>query len=159
MKFNGACFWALAFSALLPVSYPSANTFIVGGYVPEQRNVTVTPTLVPAPVEPDKVVEVAMIEIDNNLPNYALVLDFTDRFGGNDLISEVRLKGEGGTLGQGLAVPVETVLTPESGSGQFTWNPGTQESATFRYRVRVLVTYKRPMAEQPLMTVSMPSFF
>jgi hypothetical protein len=159
MKFNGAFFSALAFFTLLPLSYTSATSFVAVGYVPELRNVTVTPADMETPVEPDKVVEVAMIEIDNNLPNYALVLDFTDRFGGSDLISEVRLMGVGGMLGQGLAAPVEMVLTPEAGSGRFTWNPGTQESATLRYRVRVLVTYKRPIVDQPLMTVSMPSYF
>jgi hypothetical protein len=141
---------------LASLSHTSANTISVGGYVPERRNLTITPTYGAELPDPARVDEVATIEIDNNLPDYELVLDFKDRDGGSDAISEVRLEELAGTLGSGLSAPTGSVLTPEADGESFVWHPGTQQTATNNYRMRVLVTYKRPLADRPVMRVTMP---
>ena len=153
LRFPPAC----ALLALGLPMYAAAATATVGGYVPEKRNLTVTPVYDAAPSDAYRTKEVATIRIDNNLPNYSLVLDFSDRDGSRDVVSEVRLEPVQGTLGRGLTAPGAAALAPEDGSGRFVWYPGTQESATLDYEVRVYVTYKRPLESQPLLTVGMPS--
>jgi hypothetical protein len=140
---------------LLAVSPTSAKTVTVGGYVPELRRLTITPVQGRDPALPGKAIQVAVIEIDNNLPNYELVLDFSGADPDGGLISEVRLEGAGGTLGRGLAEPSGRPLEAGSIAGQFLWNPGPQETATLRYQVRVMVTYARPAESRPPMLVSM----
>lgn len=150
---------ALLLIPLFSISHSFANSLIAGGYVPENRSLAVTPSYGGGLSPAHQATEVAVIEIDNNLPDYELVLDFTDRYGDNDIIAEVRLVGMDGTLGSGSMVPSGTVLNPGASPGQFIWRPGPQLVPTRGYQVRVMVTYKIPMAGAPIMRVSMPSAY
>jgi hypothetical protein len=148
---------ATAVFALLACIAPiSANSIIAGGSVPEWRNLTVTP----APIEPDPgqagPVEVAEIEIDNNLPDYELVLDFSDRDGGDGRVVDVRLVGFDGILGQGLENPGSATMIPGDAPGRFIWRPGRQGSATLGYRMKVMVTFAGPPSVPSTLMVGMP---
>jgi hypothetical protein len=165
MKYSSISKLVIGFFAILSFSEIFANTFVAGGSVPEQRNISVTPNYSDMDLEPMEMTEVATIQIDNNLPNYDLVLEFSDRYGTRDLIDEVHLIGMVGTLGEGLEVPANARLTQVGTDGRFVWSPGTQKSATLAYQLKVLVTYKRALTYKeavtnpPLLTVSMPSAF
>jgi hypothetical protein len=164
MKFSGVLPWTGTFAGLLLLpallgSHTFANSVIAGGWVPEHRNFVVTPFYGEGYSRPDGAVEVAVIEIDNNLPDFELGLDFSDADGNGDLVAEVRLQGLDGTLGTGLDAPSETTLKPGPIPGRFIWDPGRQHTATIGYRVRVMVTYTTPIAEQPHMAVAMPPAF
>jgi hypothetical protein len=143
-------------------SHSFANSLIAGGPVPEAMSLLVILSPPAAPGEDSAVsalpIEVATIEIDNNLPEYALALDFSDRYGGNDGIAEVTLDGLEGMLGEGLAAPNGTRLESGGAPGRFLWKPGRQESATVGYRIRVMVTYQRHPAH-PQLLVGMPGLF
>jgi hypothetical protein len=154
MRFSRAFARIFAFAALTTFSQASATALVVGGYVPIKQNLTVTPIESAPGSGPDGVADVATLEIDNNLPDYSLVLDFSDRYGGRDLVSEVTLQTlEGGPGPAGAGV---ITLTPAGEEGHFVWSPGTQATATCGLRLRVTVTYKRPSSGMPLMMVSMP---
>ncbi|MDB5106371.1 MAG: hypothetical protein JWP91_4060 [Fibrobacteres bacterium] len=144
------------FAVLLPVSPTFANTVIAGGFVPENRSLTVRTVQVSDSSRTDGAVEVAVIELDNNLPDYEVVLDFSDRYGSGEFVSEVRLEGLEGMLGRGLSEPAGAPLLPGASPGQFVWCPGRQESATLGYKVRVLATFKSGNPEKPSLRVSMP---
>jgi hypothetical protein len=64
-----------------------------------------------------------------------------------------------GMLGEGLADPSGIALAAGPVPGRFVWNPGRQESATVGYKVRVMVTCKRPLSEAPQLAVSMPQAY
>jgi hypothetical protein len=147
-----ACLLLLGLLTLSPIS---AKSVIVGGHIPELRRLTITPVQGRGAAVPGQTVQVAVIEIDNNLPNYELVLDFSGADPDGRLVSEVRLEAAGGTLGKGLAEPSGRPLEAGSTAGQFLWSPGRQETATIRYQVRVMVTYARPAESRPPMLVSM----
>ena len=138
----------------LIAAFPAiANPVLAGGYFPERRNITVT-ALPPEASSPGQgPAPVAEIEIDNNLPGYQLVLEFHALDGDDEAIDEVRLESLGGTLGRGLSDPSGHPL--DGASGRYVWNPGRQETATLGYRVRVMVTYKRPVAATMPLTVGM----
>lgn len=148
--------WVLA---LLLLSDTFANSIIAGGQVPERRNLSVTPAFMEQSPWFKEKVEIATLVLDNNLPNYQLVLDFTDKDRADIFISEVHLQGLDGILGQGLSMNGETILKAEPGSNRFVWNPGPQQTATLNFQIRVLVVYKQAPASTPRMTVSMPSFY
>jgi hypothetical protein len=143
-------------AGLLMVADISANSVIAGGRVPEVHWVSVTPT--PVPVDPGSAgaVEVAVIEIENNLPGFELILDFSDRFGGMDRISEVRLVALDGLLGLGLEEPSLSTLSPGGVPGRFVWRAGRQRTATLGYRMKVMVTFATSSPERPTMLVGMP---
>ncbi|GEM_PF-4628928 len=164
----------MKFSAMIPRSNPLyglllfpifiisntfANSIIAGGYVPEQRSLSVTPSYGADNSPSNRSTEVAVIEIDNNLPNYELVLDFSDRYGDKDIVAEVRLQCLDGVLGSGSLSSSGTVLIPGAAPGQFIWSPGPQMIPTHEYRVKVMVTYRRPMTGTPTLRVSMPSSY
>jgi hypothetical protein len=143
--------WACA--AASPIS---ANSINAGGRVPEMHNLSVTPVSgSPGAAS----AEVAVIEIDNNLPSFELALEFPGD--GAARIAEVRLVGFDGALGGGLPDPASAPLEPD-GTGRFVWRPGRQTSATLGYRMKVVVTYADPSAaaaantEPPGMRVAMP---
>jgi hypothetical protein len=140
-------------------SHTFANSIIAGGYVSEVRNLTVTPIAAEEGFRTDGPIEVAILEIDNNLPDFEVVLDFSDRIGMADAISEVRLVGLEGTLGQGLENPGSIAMRPGSLPGRFIWSPGRQTTATLGYRMKVLVTFVNPPAAPPTMRVAMPAYF
>ena len=115
---------ALLLLGLAAASPISANSVIVGGYVPEINTLSVVASRGPNDSRPDGRFAVAEVEINNNLPVYELVLDFSDPVGLGQPVSEVRLEPMGGILGQGLAEPSLENL-PQSGlSGRFVWSPG-----------------------------------
>lgn len=148
---------AVAFMLLAAAAPISANSIIAGGRVPEWRNLWVTPVRMDADPRQGGPVEVAEIEIDNNLPVYELVLDFSDRYGGEGLVSEVRLVGIEGTLGRGLENPGSAIMTSGGAPGRFVWSPGRQASATMGYRMKVMVTFASPPSAPPTMRVAMPA--
>lgn len=157
IRFRPSAAAALAFlAALAPIS---ANSIIAGGHVPEWRNLSVTPAPIDADPRQAGPVEIAEIEIDNNLPDYELVLDFSDRHGGEGLIEEVRLVGIDGDLGQGLENPASAFMIPGGAPGRFVWRPGRQSSATMGYRMKVLVTFSGPSSAPPTLTVAMPASY
>jgi len=127
------------------------------GRVDEIRNVSVTLLPAAAPASEGDAVPVAVIRIDNNLPEYELVLDFSGPPGG-EAVSEVRLQAVGGILGRGGSPPDRTPLPPGPVPGSFKWNPGIQASATIGYMVEVLVAWKAPPAAPATITVSLPAF-
>ena len=140
---------AAAFLILAAVVPNSASSVAAGGYIPVLRNLTVTPAGPSSAFAAEVPVEVAVLEIDNNLPGYELALDFSGPDGNGPVVSEVRLEGAGGVLGTGLAPPQGPL--PEDGShpGRFIWSPGSQKTATLGYRIRVLATYADPDADRP----------
>ncbi|MDB5050409.1 MAG: hypothetical protein JWO30_3480 [Fibrobacteres bacterium] len=103
-------------------------------------------------------VEVAVLEIDNNLPEYQLVLDFSDPDGASAAaVSAVRLERLDGKPGDGLRLDGSgEELEPGDMPGRFLWRPGRQESATIGLRVKVMVTYGGNAVEDPQLVVSMP---
>lgn len=125
------------------------------GRVAEIRNVSVTPLAAAEAPEGDGV-PVALIRIDNNMPDFELVLDFNASPGG-EAVSEVRLQPLGGILGEGCAPPGPAALPPGPVPGTFKWNAGSQASATIGYMVEVLVAWKSQRPAPATMTVSMPS--
>jgi hypothetical protein len=159
MKLNRIPGLEFLFLALLLFSHSFANSVVAGGMVPEYRNLSVTPSISNIADWTLGRVEIATLEIDNNMPNYQIVLDFSHKDKGNDLISEVQLQGLDGTLGQGLSLDGETILRPESESGKFIWNPGPQKTATLQLQIRVFVIYKQAPTSTPTLTVSMPSAY
>lgn len=146
----------LLLPALLAAPYTFANSLIAGGWVPEVHTVAITPTF--ASVEPGSggPVEVAILEIDNNLPDFELSLSFSDRYGGSESILEVRLVGVEGMLGTGLADPAAAALTQGGFPGQFIWKAGRQATATLGYKMKVMVTYASTPMDQSLLMVGMP---
>ncbi len=143
-----------------------ANSLVACAYVPEQRSLIVTPKQAADRTGNEQATEVAVIEIDNNLPEYELEFEFSEANGGGHEVSEVRLEGIDGILGHGLRAPDESALEPGRSSGRFLWKPGPQETATIGYRMKVIVTYKRsfakptgPEADAPRLIVSMPSAY
>jgi hypothetical protein len=161
MKFGGGIPYpkALLFLVLLappPQARGFSDALVAGGWVPERKSLIVNPGSGEAVPDGDGALEAAVIEIDNNLPSFELVLDFSDRWGGGDFVSSVRLEGVDGMLGKGLDDPSGAALEPGPVPGRFVWSPGLQESATVGYRVRVLITCKRPFSGAPQLAVSMP---
>jgi hypothetical protein len=137
-------------------SHCFANSLITGGWVPERRSLIITPNQSATVSVPGEETEVAIIEIENNLPEYELVLDFSDTEGGVGGVSEVRLEGVDGILGRGLRSPAESMLEPGALPGRFLWRPGRQETATVGYRVRVMVICKDTRERPPQLLVAMP---
>lgn len=133
-----------------------ANAFssvVSTGVVAPIRTLSITPLAMPAAIGTEPTA-VADIRIDNNLPDYELILEFADD-GTVDRIAEVTIQGIDGTLGRGCEAPVRTALVMGAFPGQFVWRPGPQQSATIGYRVRVLVAWKAPPFRQPRMAVCM----
>ena len=131
------------------VGAAAAEPIVSGGAVPEIRRIDVT-ALPAASARTGQSVPVAVIRIDNNLPEYGLVLDFGAEAA--DKISAVRLQGMAGTPGQGLSAPDRAALAPTAVPGQYVWSPGPQRSATVDYQLEVMVTWKVPTpAGQPLL--------
>jgi hypothetical protein len=147
-------FWASVF--LASHSHSFASSLVVGGWVPERRSLIVTPNQGADLSVSGEPTEVGTIEIDNNLPDYELVLDFPDPEGADRAVSAVRLEALDGQLGQGLEAPSPAGLERGDMPGRFLWRPGRQESATVRYRVKVMVTYRERVEDAPRMLVSMP---
>jgi hypothetical protein len=147
----------LALLALIAAAQTFANTIIAGGQVPALHSVSIQPTYGDGRPGADGAVEVAILEIDNNLPDFGLVLDFNDGFGDAGRISQVRIEGLEGMLGLGIEAPVRQVIEPDPQPGRFVWNPGPQRTATLGYRIRVLVTFGSPPTRQPLIRVAMPA--
>ncbi|HKP98246.1 MAG TPA: hypothetical protein VJ385_21120 [Fibrobacteria bacterium] len=161
MKFNGTAGKSgpLSIPLLLALALPShtfANSIIAGGRVPERLHLTVTRESGTGFTSSGAAKEIAIIEIDNNLPEYELALELSDRYGGDAGISGVRLEGLDGTLGNGLREPAGLDLEAGGAPGRFLWRPGRQMSATLNYRVRVLATFNGPAPESPRLMVSMP---
>lgn len=146
---------ALLLMGLMAAPHISANSVIAGGYVPERRNLIVTPIRDGGAAGPDGSRAVAILEIDNNLPDFQLVLEFHPAEGDGGAIEGVRLESLGGVLGRGLGDPSGRPLAEDAGTGRFVWNPGPQETATLGYRVKVMVTCRRPGADVAPVTVSM----
>lgn len=146
---------ALLLLAFLARSHTFANSVIAGGYVPERRNFTVTDIRGKGAPGLDGSEAVAVIEIDNNLPDFQMTLHFHPLNGDGGTIETVRLESLEGKLGRGLDDPSGEPLTAGAEPGQFIWNPGPQKTATLGFRVRVWVTYKRPVAETTPLSVSM----
>jgi hypothetical protein len=147
-----------ALAAIIACSHgpSSANSLIAGGWVPERHTLGISPMISDPPSPQGVATEVAIIEIENNLPEYELVLEFPDNAGGSASISEVRLDGLDGILGCGLTAPMGLRMENEGASGRFRWRPGRQASATVGYRVRATVTYKLPRMGSQQLLVSMP---
>jgi hypothetical protein len=150
---------SLALLLLLSASMPSravAYSVTSGGWVPVRQDVSVFPECGADSAGAGQTRDVAVIEITNNLPRFDLVLDFSGRLGGDDPVEEVRLQGLEGILGNGLETPSGAVMRPGGRPGRFVWSPGVQSTATVGYKIRVTVTYKRPVSDQPLLAVGMP---
>lgn len=161
MKFNGIkanpgflCFISLIL--LISLSHTFANSLIAGGWVPERHLLTVTPNPEAAPFAPGAATEVAILEIDNNLPEYELALEFSTGNDGRGSVSQVWFEEMDGTLGMGLEDAVGRELESGGAPGRFIWRPGRQGTATVNYRVRVMVRYAEEVAPPPRLLVSMP---
>ncbi|MEO7424927.1 MAG: hypothetical protein ABI036_07060 [Fibrobacteria bacterium] len=143
-------------------SHSFANSLIVGGRVPENCRITVIQIAHEIQPAPSTDADVAIIEIDNNLPEYQLAIDFSGLSGGYLAISEVRLDGLDGTLGNGLAASVSARLEQGDTPGRFLWKPGRQGIATVKFRAIIRVTYvvprtaSIPLPRPPQLRVSMP---
>lgn len=158
MNFNAMSIRTFSILNLLVLCPIFANTNTVGGYIAAKRDFTVSPNYSFDCKMLRPLMELATILIDNNMSAFELVLDFSEMEGSASLIENVQLQEVGGYLGQGLITPGETQLIHEIGSGRFIWKPGTQQSPTQGYQVRVLVTFKETPTIPPQLTVSMPVY-
>jgi hypothetical protein len=158
MKYNGIPIRTFSILTLLALSHIFANTITVGGFIATKRNFTVTQNYSFDCKRLRPLTELATILIDNNMSTFELVLEFSDLEGSANQIADVQLQEVSGCLGQGLIAPGETQLIHEIGSGRFIWKPGTQQSPTQGYQVRVLVTFKEAPTTPPQLTVSMPVY-
>ncbi len=145
------------FITLFLLSHSFANSIRVGGYIPEKRCIKITPNNQADFSLENQSIEAAIIEIDNNLATFELVFNFQDQNGNADAISDIRLEPMDGVLGEGLIAPNKSLIRSNEKDGQFIWSPGIQLSATEHYRVKVMVTCKRPLTDLPRMAVNMPA--
>lgn len=157
MKLKTAISRILAGFAIFIASHTFANTQIVGGVVPSIHNTLVTPIENADNRDEQLGKEIALIQIENNLPDFQLVLDFSGAQENGNQIEDVILESVSGILGGGLVAPQKMVLSHELGTSKYIWNPGTQTSATLGYVVKVSVTYKKPPTVALVMGVSMPT--
>lgn len=130
---------------------------VTSGTVAPIRTLTVSPLGISAEAGAEPTA-VADIRIDNNLPEYELILEFAEE--GNDgRIAEVSLQGMDGILGRGCEAPARTVLAQGALPGQYIWRPGSQRTATVGYQVRVMVAWQTPPSRPPRLAVAMPSSY
>lgn len=149
---------ALFILALSPVATGFANSITVGGLVAEIQSIAVFPApgSSSAAAAWDEPVEVAEIEIDNNLRCFELALNFADSRGSLENIATVTLVRQAGTVGHGLAVNEAIHMEPTDAFGQFLWQPGCQGSATLGLRMKVIVTYASPPVDPPMLWAGFP---
>lgn len=158
MKLKTAISRIFPFFAIFLAHPIFANTVIVSGIIPPQHQIQVTP--IGNNISSGNTIseEVALIEINNNLPSYQVEFNFENSITGENEISEVRIESVGGILGEGLVAPQKLVLQKETSSGKYIWFTGTQTSATKNYSIKLSVTYKHQPKEKVLVSVSMPSY-
>jgi hypothetical protein len=143
--------------ALSPVAAGFANSITVGGSVAEIQSIAVFP--VPgssSAADWDAPVEVAEIEIDNNLRCFELALNFADSRGSLENIATVTLVRQAGSAGHGLAVPEAIQMKTADAPGRFLWQPSCQGSATLGLRMKVIVTYASPPVDPPRLWAGFP---
>ncbi len=130
------------------VSSVLAASIQVGGRIPIINRVEMIPLSGVDFRKGGKDVPIAVIRINNNLPDFEVAFEVgsISPYGAEpheSAFQELRLREVGGLRGRGLVDPTGTVLNRDEGTDTYVWRPGSQQSATLNYEVEVLATWEK----------------